>query len=524
MTRSIILVLIIFGGVFITSELFKDVQNDPKTYFILISITIYIITCFVSRKGIQQLFETLQSHVLLYGIVVVCMLTSIHGLLQYFGLFSSNHSAFPITGSFENPAGFAAVQAAMFPFVLTKCIDRDNGILLRVFLIVVSLACFSSVILSGSRTGFLSLFSVVIVVMAFDNKLLIYFKTRKWLWIPSLVLMVSLSVLLYYVKQDSADGRVFVWKRCFELIKERLLFGYGVSGFHRFYMSTQANFFRIHPDSHFVMLADNISHPFNEFLKLTINYGLLGLSIAIAILVWIVWRLFKSEKQSKVLGLSFISSLFIMCLFSYPYRYSIVWLLSFVAIAPGVFKSRNNTQSIPIFFRYIILILLFFILGVNIRAMYYDMKWSEISKRSLSGKTEQMLKYYEEMKPIMEYNPLFLYNYAAELSYVQRYEESLEITSQCAELWNDYDVQKLFANNYINLGMMEEAIQSYEQAYYMIPCRFEPLYGMMMVYKDCNDTINALRIADEIIEKQIKVSSNSVTYIIEKAKQIISEY
>jgi len=63
--------------------------------------------------------------------------------------------------------------------------------------------------------------------------------------------------------------------------------------------------------------------------------------------------------------------------------------------------------------------------------MYLDMKWAEMSKRSLAGQTERMLPYYEKMKPQMKHNPLFLYNYAAELNYIGRYEESLVITEEC---------------------------------------------------------------------------------------------
>ena len=38
--------------------------------------------------------------------------------------------------------------------------------------------------------------------------------------------------------------------------------------------------FSEHPDSPYVMLADNIAHPFNEYLLLTVNYGLVGLFVA----------------------------------------------------------------------------------------------------------------------------------------------------------------------------------------------------------------------------------------------------
>ena len=520
----VVLLLIITGGVFITSGLFKEIENTPKEYFIIISITLLLFFCFASHNGLYRLLISLQSNILLHGIVVVCMLTSVHGFLQYFGLISSNHSAFPITGTFENPAGFAAVQAALFPFVFTKCFDKANGKIAQLITISVSLLCFVSVVLSGSRTGFIALCSVIVVVLAFTEIITSFFKTHRWLWAPIILLTASVFVTLYHIKPDSADGRLFIWSRCFEMIKEHPLLGYGASGFHRCYMSAQADYFRAHQDSPYVMLADNVGHPFNEYIKLTIQFGLIGLFAAIILLIWIVWKLSKSEKKTKVLGLSFVTSLFIMCQFSYPFRYAVVWLMCFIAITPVVVKSEKQTFEVPSYIRIVTSSILLLVLVTTLRRMYYDMKWAEISKRALIGQVDRMLKYYEGMPSDIKHNPLFLYNYAAELNYSKLHEKSIALTLKCAEDWNDYDVQILFASNYAYLHDKEKAIQSFDNAYNMIPCRFEPLYGKMMVYEDSHDTINVLRMANEIIEKPVKIRSERVSFIINQAQHLISFY
>ena len=188
---SIILLLIITGGIFITSGYFEEIENNPKEYFIIVSITLLLLYCFASRKGLNELLKSFHSNLLLYGVVVICMITSIHGLLQYIGLLPTYHSVFPITGTFENPAGFAAVQAGLFPIVFTMCFDRDNGCFLQYFTITVSLLCLVSVILSGSRAGFLALCSVVVVVLAFNNTVSIFFKTNRWLLLPMFFIIIS---------------------------------------------------------------------------------------------------------------------------------------------------------------------------------------------------------------------------------------------------------------------------------------------------------------------------------------------
>ena len=521
---SIIFLLILTGGVFVNSALFKEVENTPKEYFILISLTSLLIVCLVSSNCLRQLKKSVTISFFLNGITVVCFLTTIHGLLQFFGLITSHHSAFPITGTFDNPAGFAAVQTALFPFVFNSCFDKENGKFLHFFSISVVVLCFISVVLSGSRAGFLALCTSIIVILAYDETIVALFKSHRWLWLPLLLLVVLSSIMLYLLKQDSADGRLFIWSRCLEIIKERPLLGYGMSGFRQYYMSAQANYFRANPGSSFIMLSDNVGHPFNEYIRLIIQFGLVGFLIAVIILVIIVRKLLKCDKPTKVLGLSFVSSIFVMCQFSYPFRYAAVWLLASFAIIPAFINKGNKTYLIPAYIRIMLSCSLLIFLAGTLRRMYYEMKWSEISERAVVGQSKKMLKYYSEMKHVMSHDPLFLYNYAAELNYNGQYLESIEIVKQCARMWNDYDVQILLANNYAYLKDKDSAIQSYEQAYNMIPCRFEPLYGEMLVYMESNDTLNVIRVADIINEKPVKVRSDRVSFIVQRAQQAIIDY
>ena len=125
------------------------------------------------------------------------------------------------------------------------------------------------------------------------------------------------------------------------------------------------------------------------------------------------------------------------------------------------------------------------------------------------------------MKPQMKHNPLFLYNYAAELNYIGRYEESLAVTEECREGWNDYDVQMLLADNLENTGQIDLAIGVYQHASDMIPCRFEPLESMMTLYMGGGDTLRAIKMAEEIINKPVKVQSFRVEQIKSTAKQLM---
>ena len=415
---SLLLTIVLLGGVFITSEHFMNVENDAKAYFIGIAINLLLIVCCVTRKGLYELKGTISSKGVNIGFTSVCLMLSVYGLLQYFGAILSRHYSFPITGTYENPAGFATVQAALFPFALVLCLDKERNRLIRWFAGLSAVVCILTIILSGSRAGLLAICASAAVVLAFKTKVLSLFKTHKWLWVVLVLVAVALSFLLYRVKAGSANGRLFIWSICWDMIKERPLFGFGIGGIEKHYMDAQAAYFSMHPDSPYVMLADNVTHPFNEYIKFTVNYGLVGLTIALCLLVFTIKRLLNSRENVKVIGLAVTTSVFVMCQFSYPFHYAAVWFISAIAIIPAFFKESegNEVWETPKNLRITLPILFSVLLVVVLRMIYLDLKWAEMSKRSLAGHTERMLPYYEEMKPKMQHNPLFLYNYAAELN------------------------------------------------------------------------------------------------------------
>ena len=150
---------------------------------------------------------------------------------------------------------------------------------------------------------------------------------------------------------------------------------------------------------------------------------------------------------------------------------------------------------------------------------FLDLKWAEVCKRSLAGKTELMLPNYASMMPEMKHNPLFLYNYSAELNFSGRYEESQQIINECLKRYNDYDVQILIANNYENMGQWEAALHTYQNASNMIPCRFIPLYEMLQIHQQIGDTVKADSMAQVILNKPIKIPSSDIDEMKAEAKK-----
>jgi O-antigen polymerase len=116
-----------------------------------------------------------------------------------------------------------------------------------------------------------------------------------------------------------------------------------------------------------------------------------------------------------------------------------------------------------------------------------------------------MITEYQKLYPRLQSSALFLYNYGAELNHVNRYCESLEILDKCRTRLNDYDLQLLFADNYLNTGDTLTALKSYELASNMIPCRFVPLFQKFQIFKEMKKNGEAAAVARQIVNKEIEI-------------------
>ena len=151
--------------------------------------------------------------------------------------------------------------------------------------------------------------------------------------------------------------------------------------------------------------------------------------------------------------------------------------------------------------------------------MRAEILWCDTANRSLCGMTKDMLPVYKGLYDKLGNEPLFLYNYAAELNVAGRYEESLRICKASSVRMSDYYTRLLLADNCKQLKRYKEAERHLQQASYMCPNRFTPLYELYTIYEAQGDTASMHRTAEAILRKPIKVDSPEVRQIIAKMKR-----
>lgn len=476
-------------------------------------IFILSIASFVSTYLSFKLIDDWDLHNTDLLIVITCLLQAVYGLLQYIGIFYVSRG-FDITGSFDNPAGFAACLSAGFPFCLAVMRKSKR---MRLFGLAASAIITLSIILSGSRAGILAVVIVAAVYLGHRYCGLLR-KHRNFIFPLSGIIFVILVAGLFLLKKDSALGRILIWKNTCEMISHQPVSGFGPSGFMREYMLCQADYFAKNTDSPYALLAGNVTHPFNEYLLVAIEYGAVGLLPVLAAFVFLI----KSSRQITIPHLCILSAGFVFACFSYPLRYSFVTVL--LAYSLAAIKIKPATAFRINGRRKFIWAALLGVIGIFlIRDVEFEKHWGRLARQDGLPDKSEILDRYAALHAQWNGDPMFLYNYGAVLNHAGDYSGSNAVMFQCTDYFNDYDVQRIIADNYDNMNNQEKAEEHYIIASRMIPNRFVPLYQLFRLYEKNGRTNEAMRTAKAIIEMPVKVQSKVVERIRSAAKAFLSE-
>lgn len=500
--------------------LFPVSVSFPATAEILKEKWAFVVILVILISGIKYVLGgkefICQTDKILKAFVLLCVVEMKVAILQLLSVLPSFHSFFRFTGTFGNPSVFAMMMSLCMPicvYYIIRSTGRGNSAWYALMLCV--LLC---IVLSESRTSLIAAVCSSLVITFIEVPRYRYSLSNRKIILSFFVVSIVLLTFLYYYKRDSADGRALIWTVSLKMIAEKPMLGWGADGFSASYMPYQAEFLS-EKESGLAYLADNISHPFNEFLLICIKYGMAGFAMLACAIVFIVRICLNTNSVYRSLYLGMFLTLFIHSLFSYPYTVPIIWVSSVFLVCSVI---GGYCQGSPK--RQILMLLLLSgsFIGVlyHERHIYYECQWQRLQNSTLSVK--RIYREYEVLYNHLNGNPSFLYNYGAWLHHNGYYLESLRVLDECRGSYDDYNVELLIADNYKQLGNAKMAIDVFEYANAMIPSRFLPLYYVMRTYEGVGDYVNASRTAKKIIEKPVKVDrSPSVRRIKDEAEMLM---
>lgn len=514
----ILFALLFLGSVFIVSEREYDLFETYRKYWTFVGgllLLLSILVCCIINKGkIEIPIDAFFKIIFTAGVF-----ESFYAFAQFVNVIPTYNRYFAYTGSFDNPAVFAMMLSVCIPIAVYYANKETINNKKRKIWWLGAIAMLIFVGFSESRTGLLaSLLSSIIVIFLMSNSVnkRLFCKRTIFVLIP---LFLLFFLLLYLYKADSANGRLLMWRVSMDMIKDHPLFGFGTNGFTTHYMVYQANYLTKNPNSSFLLLADNVNNPFNEYMLVLVNYGLVVFFILLYVIV-IIYKQLKTQQETYIiLTIGLMVVLLVWSFFSYPFSIPFIWIVTMLIIIIA-FLPVACKHYLPICITLIIIC----ITGLCFSFYFYvpEREWQMISKYSKTESKDTFFSKYERLRERLAYNGNFLYNYGAELHYSGNYSKSIIILEECSKKINDYDVQMLIGDCFQKTGDTAKALECYYTASRMVPNRFLPLYYIMNLYLDMNDIRSAEEIANLILEKDVKIArSRTVKRIIREAHEVM---
>ena len=372
----------------------------------------------------------------------------------------------------------------------------------------------------------------------------------------TLVLCVGVGWGVFHLKEDSANGRLLMWKVACQAIAEQPWTGYGTEGFPAAYAEAQERYFAsgqgTEGERH---VAGTPEHAFNEYLTVAVKYGMGGLigmlAVGITAFVWAV--------RGRAYGVAgVLVTVAVFAFSSYPLQLPdfLAAVMVVVVVAPsGSPKGGENKgdmavsihrrgipcgcpdthglslighpQGMPLRWKLIILAPL----------LYWGMKNAEIwqsrheaAKEWRNVRTLYHMEAYsvvcEDYAPLyerMRWNHNYLFEYGRALHQTGHHEESNRILKEAERLCGDPMILNIQGKNCEALKQFDQAATLYRRAYDRLPNRLYPLYLEMEMYASpaCGRMEDAKRIAHRILDTKEKIPSKAVEEMKERAKSIL---
>ena len=462
------------------------------------------------------------------AILVSCFLQSVYGALQYYEWMMPKHSFQFLTGSFPNQNIFAAyicigIVICVGLLLWSNCILKNRRYL-NVYRIV--LACFAVwfacvIILTETRAVWMG--SMIAIAFLFYIRFLKQVRAlRKSVKITSVSIILGLFCMAFFLlhfspKKDSSDGRLFIWNVTLQMCAKKPIIGQGARSFQMDYLYAQAAYLAKHPESAGNRLASNISTPFNEYLKVVYEHGLLGFIIIVIAAILII-RI-ENTPSASILK-SCLIALAVISFFSYPFHFFIFQIIGiiFVSLLSDLLLSKSLISIKTRILALCVCVLMIF------TAFYgYDIRNCKKVMVANPADTPYRLNVFQNSYNCLKNNNEYL-NLYVRLLLRHEDEASLEQIKRLAIISPNTQVMCDMGDLHKKKNEYECAETCYMLAHNMVPAKFVPLQKLLLLYVETEQIEKAYQIAYEILKKPVKVNTNMTDMIKKDAERVLKAH
>lgn len=337
-----------------------------------------------------------------------------------------------------------------------------------------------------------------------------------------LVLLIIGVWGMYRLKKDSADGRALIWKNTVTAIVKNPM-GVGLGNFAGAYGDEQMAYFSSGKASEREkLIAGNPEHAFNEYLQITLELGIPGLLLFLALVSYALYKGISNRLYAPVASLV---ALLIFAFMSYPFSvlpFLIVFvLLVAVCVTDGQKLGMKGVRTIVVAPLTLLVVAVCLYNRLPVYKAYKD--WNQAKVLYGLGLYPEVKEQYESLYPDLQDNPAFLFEYGRILSKTGAYAGSNDVLRIGMKKSCDPMFYNISGQNYQSLQNYTLAEQQFKKAACMVPHRIYPYYLLTKLYIEMGEKQKAIEMASIVSQKEPKVHSPAVDEMRIEIRKIIEK-
>ena len=484
------------------------------------------------QRTVRIVSETVQWVLMGFGAV-----EALHGLGQIAGIYPSNHSLFVLTGTFYNPGPYSGYLAAVLPIALYRMSvlkgKKNRLSVVQYYLSMCVLLLICCVLPAGmSRAAwFAAMISCGYVVLrVYQVKVKSFVSEHRYAVLGVLILGLLFASGAYFMKRDSADGRLLIWKITSRAIACNPWGEESGRTFSAIYGDAQERYFTDceYSESE-AWVAGTPDFAFNEYLQIAVEYGV-WVSVLFITLVLVLLKIAGSRKSLAGMGGCLVSLMVFAC-FSYPLHIPAivsVWLLTVMVLCgEGLVMIKRKRNAIAVLLPLVVAGLA---ASVNMYGVYSARTWAVRAWMPIrvlyhSGAFKATADEYEKQYDKMSWHKDFCFEYGRALYKAGSYGKAEEVLLKTMTVSGDPMILNILGRNAHESGEYEKAEKFLLRSTCRLPERVYPHYLLVKLYAEPEyfDRRKLIREAEYVLVAEPKVNSSAIREMRKEVKKILED-
>ena len=462
---------------------------------------------------------------------------ALHGLGQIAGIYPSNHSLFVLTGTFYNPGPYSGYLAAVLPIALYRMLvsngKKDRLSVVQYYFSMCVLLLICCVLPAGmSRAAwFASLISCGYVVLrVYRVKVKSFVSKHRYAVSGVLIVGALLASSAYFMKRDSADGRLLIWKITSQAIVSSPWGEENGRTFSAIYGDAQERYFaNCEYSESEAWVAGTPDFAFNEFLQIAVVHGIWVPVLFVTVLL-VLLKIAGSRKQLAGIDGCLVSLMVFAC-FSYPLHIPAivsVWLLTLVVLCgEGLIMIKRKRNAVAILLPVVVAGLtasmdMYGIYSERTRAVR---EWMPVRVLNHSGAFNAAAEEYGKLYDKMSWNKDFCFEYGRALYKVGSYDKAEEVLLKAMAVSGDPMILNMLGRNAQESGEYKKAEKYLLRSTHRLPERIYPHYLLVKLYAEPEffDRIKFVSEAEHVLNAKPKVNSTAIREMKQEVNKILRD-